>query len=475
MPDLTSKFTDSNLKLFYRNLLDHYNDCANRRGNDIHAIYNELFLATQYAVESGSLSHLDHTEKAKVYTSFNTIFYALPLYTRMPAQQQRSFNPPRPQYNPQIIYINTPNSRNYNCNDSFFFNWLLLSELNRCSYPRYHHGGRVHTYPGSGSSSSNVHRHGGTSSKTDGENKGNALAALVLVVLALSAAAATFIALYYMLQQGLNGIERMWYGEGWLRASLMLASSIAFGATSTILTLTVGSAPIIALAVAAGFNPVGVVIFAAVCFGIMAAGIGGFVMNLLHDSLDKKANKDAMDPSDPYRFRVTASEEKALLKQNIDPVKVKCAMVALRAEMSTVLGGESAVPSFLSRHLGSKKSQDVHALLKQVRALRGGELCEVKVGELKFDCRMPQPVYAYNPHSSNLPPSTYQQYAPSFLPNMNQRPVHMSHPQPGQQQKSLSDFDPSLLPPPPPYSASNDSFLPSAPLADGDDMRGYTY
>ena len=70
MPNRSSKFTDNNLKLFYVNLLNHYKECTKRFGSsDVEAVYRELFLSTQFAVESpqGSLSHLPRGEKDKVY------------------------------------------------------------------------------------------------------------------------------------------------------------------------------------------------------------------------------------------------------------------------------------------------------------------------------------------------------------------------------------------------------------------------
>src|SRR5690606_36456748 len=109
---------------------------------------------------------------------------------------------------------------------------------------------------------------------------------------------------------------------------------IGFGAGSSMLTLNFGAVPLIALAIAAGFNPVGVVITAAVLLGVIGAGIGCFAMSMLYDSINKSANKESMDPSDPDRFKLTASEEDFLNKKGIDPMAVRCAMVALRAEMA---------------------------------------------------------------------------------------------------------------------------------------------
>jgi hypothetical protein len=111
MPIRSSKFTDSNLRLFYGNLLSHYKECVKKPvDTDVHSVYMELFQATQYAVDSprGSLNHLAMWEKEKVYTAFHTIFYALPLFKSQTLEQQRQFIPPHSKpYSFKIPRLNT--------------------------------------------------------------------------------------------------------------------------------------------------------------------------------------------------------------------------------------------------------------------------------------------------------------------------------------------------------------------------------
>jgi hypothetical protein len=420
-----TKFTDNNLKLYYGNLLKHYQSCHDRLYPDIGAIYDEMYLATQFTLESptGSLYGLDREEKNKVYHSFNTVFRALPIYTGLSPEQRRSFNPlPRP-YNPTVVYVYNDYNR-YRFNDSLLFNWMLLSSMTHQCH--HHHRGPSYPYPG------NVHGHpstnGGNRRNDSKDTSGEVIALLIIIALAAAAAVATVVALYYMLDEFLNSSERLLYNEGWLKAALMLATATAFGAASTVMSLTLASVPLVALALAAGLNPVGVVIVGAICLTIIGAGIGTFAMSMLYDFIDRKVNSDAMDPNDSARFQLTEADEQALTVKKIDPIKVKCAMVALRAEMSNLLESNDKIPSFFSRHYG--KGEKIQELLKQVRELRSGVISAVKVGDLNFDCVMvhyaQQPTPPVNTQSA-MQPIPIPSYLASSQPSET---VDYSYPQP---------------------------------------------
>ena len=86
------------------------------------------------------------------------------------------------------------------------------------------------------------------------------------------------------------------------------------------------------------------------------------------------------------------AEEQSLVDNKLDPIKVKCAMIALRAEIAKELGNEKPIPSFLSRHFGD--GAKVQELLQKVRHLRRGDIHVIEVGDLYFDCRSAQ---AYMP------------------------------------------------------------------------------
>jgi hypothetical protein len=377
MPHRSRKFTDSNLKLLYGNLLSHYKECTKKLGvSDVHSIYRELFLATQYAVESpqGSLYHLERREKEKVYTALHTIFYALPLFNRLPPDKQRCFNPARPRYNPLINpqYI-------YNCSDPKSFDWVTLNQNLNPFIPYL-------------KQNSNQDEPVINVSKINGKVIG-----LIVVSLVFSVAILTLLAWYYLFHQLINSAERMWYNEGWLRAVLMSAAAITFSSVTTNLTLIFASSPILTIAFAAGINPISALIVSSVILASIGASLGAFLVNSLYDYMEKRAHPKSMEPSDPYRFMISEDEEDELIAKQIDPIKVKCALVALRLEINLVLNKAGHTPSFLSRHLGSQKSKQVQPLLQMVRGLRRGEVTEAQFGDLKFDCRL------YNSPDTCLP------------------------------------------------------------------------
>ncbi len=422
------KFTDHNLMLFYGNVLQHYKHYINQDNvpKDVTSIYNELFFAVQNSLESpyGTLYHLEPSEKAKVYKSFNAIFYALPIYKDLSELEKKNFKPEPPQFNVKIKFVYN-NYNRYDCHNSALFDWLLLSSIiHDCHYHNsHHHGG----YPNGGWNHGNHHGHGG-GSYSDKNDLSELLAALAILLLAAIAAVLASIAMYYMLNQFLEGAERFYYNEGWLKAALIMANSIAFGAGSTLLTLTFAAAPLTSLAIMAGFNPAVVVVTGAVLLSIIGAGIGAFAMNLLCSPL--QADKNAMDPNDPLRFRLTAKEEYNLAERGIDPTMVKCAMAALRAEIAKLLGNNNAeIPSFFSRK--DKSMAKVNECLQKVRNLRSGVIKSVEVGDLFFDCEVKTPYY--------MPPQFY-----AYVPVVEQRfvsPPPESYYQGSQQNFASQGYD----------------------------------
>jgi hypothetical protein len=213
------------------------------------------------------------------------------------------------------------------------------------------------------------------------------IAGLAILTFIFSAAVIITAALYYIISEFLNSAERLWYNEGWLRAILMSAAALTFSSLTTTMMLIFASSPIVTLSIAANLNPAIILIISGLCLSILGASLGSFAINSVYDFIEKKTHVRAIDPSDPYRFRITEDEEDILVEKYLDPIKVKCALVALRVEINCVLQNDNAIPSFLSRHLGHQKSKQVHSLLQNVRSLRRGELTEAIVGDLSFDCR----------------------------------------------------------------------------------------
>ena len=48
-----------------------------------------------------------------------------------------------------------------------------------------------------------------------------------------------------------------------------------------------------------------------------------------------KLHADSLNPNDPHRFRLTYSEVDNMESRGYDPIKVKCAIVALMKKMGT--------------------------------------------------------------------------------------------------------------------------------------------
>jgi len=399
MASPNKKFTDHNLKIFYRGFLKHYQECSSKIPRaSIGSIYDEMFAAVQSTVDSqyGTLYHLDQSEKIKVYQAFNALFYASPLYNKLSRGEKESFQPTRPAFDSTRIVV-IQQSQYYSSYNDPFFSWLLLRNLSPSYFANsssvFSGGGILHTH----------------SSKKVDADAAKGIALLIAVALIAFTAILAFIALSYMLYHFANNAERVWYGEGWLKAALTLATTIGFGAASAWLSATFATAPLVALAIAAGLNPIGVVLFSIISLTLIGAGVANLVTNLIYDSTATKINSDAMDPSDPKRFALSDSEELVLIRKGIDPIKVKCAIVALRSEIAAKSKNEHTIPSFFSRHYGGKT--EVQPLLDQVRKLKRGEIQNVSVGDFSFDCRMTLMQQAVHP-----PKEAYPDSAPDFAP-----------------------------------------------------------
>ncbi|WP_155831615.1 hypothetical protein [Legionella oakridgensis] len=396
------KLTDRQLAELYFGLARHYDDCIKRQPPmSPQDIYNELYNGVYYTLNysDSPLRQLEIVEQQKIYTVLNTFFYACPQYRVLPAEQQiPTFFQAGSQPRVIIHHHHHHYPRYYSSSNDVLFTWLLLNSLTPRPYyyrPYPHHG---HFGP---------HHHAHASERK--KDEGNVLALLLLIALVLLAAALAFVALYYLLSQTMDNVERFCYSEGWLQAGLNLMGMVAGGVAASLLTTALLTAPLAALALAAGIaNPVGVVIFGMITLTLVGAAAGGFLTDKIQQYFIKKSNEDALDPQDPHRFALTEAEERALMEKGIDPIKVKCAIVALRAKME-----DKPVPSLLNR-LFSDRGQMIQDILNQVRELRSGKLKEIQVGEMHFNCRsdgFTQPVASAVPvvHEPRL-------YQPAPLP-----------------------------------------------------------
>lgn len=379
-----AKLTDNQLAQLYLGLSKDFKE-LHAKGYDVNTIYNHLYSRLQYTFTDrhSAFYGFDLENQQAAFGVLNTFFSACPTYRKLPDLEKKDFF----QKPVQIIVIQ--NYEHHYCSGPDpFFNWLMLSSFMAHS----HHGGGV--YGGS-------HHHGhGSNSNSEG------LAYLVLIVLALLAAVATLIALYYLFSQFLNSMERFVYNEGWLQATITVASMLGGAAAGGLFGTFVASFPLIALAIAAGIsNPIGIAIGGIVCLTIIGAAISCGLTKLIQNKIIENKNKDALDPQDPYRFALTDKEAEHLRDLNIDPIRVKCAIVAIREQM-----GEKRVSSLLNRLFVNSEQQ---ALLKLVRQLRRGDLTQVTVGEMNFDLNFPLPWY-YNPTPVYQPASQPAAYNPQF-------------------------------------------------------------
>ncbi len=396
----TTILSDAQLRQLYFGIAKHYKECSERQpAMTIGAIYDELYNGVYYSVNSNatSLSQLDPAEKLKAFKVLNTFFYASPHFRAALPQQQANFF----RYGaPPAVIIHHYHGPRYCGNNDLLFTWLLLSSFNRPYYPYY--GGQHHH---------NTHTH--PNKKKDGTAQ--IVALLILVALSAAAAALTFVALYYLLSECVNTSERFMYSEGWLQATLpclgMAAGATAVALLSTLFVM----APLASLAMAAGLaNPIGIAIVGVVCLTIMGATAGCFITDQIQKYAIKKANSDALDPADPNRFTLTTEEAQVLINNGIDPIKVKCAIVALRAQI-----GDKPVPSLLTRSCCSAKGSEIQDCLNKVRQLRRGELAEVDVGSMHFDCKEDRVAYQPQPPAYPIYLSAPMQtgYAEGLYPN----------------------------------------------------------
>ena len=369
--------TDAQLKHLYFGIAKHYREIRERNPDaSINDIYNELYFGVYTSLNgnASSLRHLDAQEKLKAYKILNTFIAACPPDPKRPAARINFFR----FGTPPVVIIQYYSRPHYCAGNDFVFTWLLLSSFNRPYYYR----------PG-GFGPGHHHHHGHTQGGGSNEDTAKVMAIILLVAIAAVAIVLTLIALYYVLNEMLNSGERFFYHEGWLQASISLLSVAAGAAASAILASLFVSAPLASLAILAGIvNPVGIVVFGVVCLSIIGAAATCFITHQIQEYVIKAANPDAIDPYDPHRFLLTDAETSDLEKKDIDPVKVKCAMVALRAQI-----GEKPVPSLLSRSCNSR-GEIIQDCLDKFRQLRRGELSEVVVGNMRFDCHLTTDVYA---------------------------------------------------------------------------------
>ncbi len=366
------QLTDNQLAQFYIGLLEDYRQMDRNLSNE--EVYQRLANNLHYSLNQSSksrLSDLPPLEQQKLYTVLNTFFLASP--------RAQGISYPPPYFVWYFIPATTYSHGHHHCyclaND-WFFTWYMLNTLS--SPHRIGHG------------------HTTTNSNDDSCIKfiGVLLAFLVLIL--------TGFALYYLFHQTMNSLERFIYNEGWLQGAITISSILASGAAVGVLTTFFLANPLALLIVSTGLvaNPIGLTIAAIVCLSIMAAALGSWVTNQVQNWAIKKYHHDALDPGDPYRFSLTANQELNLRDHGLDPLKVKCAITALRYQIGT-----AGVSNYVGRLFSDKND------LVILRQLKNGELKEVKIGEFKFNLEFTPP---YAPTSASYNASFYDAPPPPY-------------------------------------------------------------
>ena len=265
------------------------------------------------------------------------------------------------------------------------YNW---SNYPSCSDGYYHNPYHTNTFIfiNTGGGGHHAHSHSsGLGSCFGGSGSGSSEAELIMILVGIMIAIIAAIALlasFYLARQVLNDLDRIWYNEGCLQAVVSLAfmagSAVAMGMLMN--TLLTGAFASFLLAV--GFsNPIALAIFTVFC----VAGIATVPVNWLGQAAQGKViellHPNALEPTDPSRFALTDSEARRLEDKGIDPLRVKCSIVALHA---SIKGQDTSLYSRNS--LFDVRSTEVQSTLEQIRGLRDGSITMLNGKGLTLDC-----------------------------------------------------------------------------------------
>ncbi|STX52281.1 Uncharacterised protein [Legionella busanensis] len=446
---MTKRFTENQLGQVYLGMYEDYT-FYQKNGYPVQAIHESISAKLFYSLNdpTSSLCGLSEAEKNRVWAVYYAFINStLSFQRQLPneTQQKQFWNSFDRKKQPVVVIDNT---RKYHyCAHNTLLDWLLLdSFLNSFNRPRVHYGHHR---------SSHTHRH------KEEKNKGELICYLIVLALMTFAVAASLIALYYLLKECLDSVERFIFNEGQLKAAISLSSIVGGAAAGALFGTFIASMPIMMLGIAAGVsNPVGLAITGIVCITIISAAISCGITNWIQNKAIKHQNKDALDARDPERYALSEKEEANLIKKGYDIYTVKIAIVALRKEI-----GEKGVPSLLNR-LFTTKGGEKQENLDSIRKIKRGELGSIKVGNMEFNFRTPNlyapvtnaynwqqdkaSVYAANPIKQSERFFPQQQTTPpaTFLPQYTEQPNVMldttpSAP-PSDEQTNTSNLYPSL-------------------------------
>ena len=381
----TPKLLDRQLARLYFDISRHHKECVQRTDITTAEIYKELFSTLHFSLTAPNttLNQLPSHEHEKAFHILKTFFSATPKFRQLPKHEQhRLLSSTEVAYQGEYPYCCTQNG--------ISFSWEKLGAHNKASSTK----------------SSSLRWFG----------------QLILITLAAIASGFAFIALYYVLNQSVNNVERLCYNEGWMKAALSFFSMAAAGIAAAYLAYTYLQMPLMILAFVAGLNPMTGIILGIGCLCILAAAVGGFITNKMYDYISKKVNADALDPQDTDRIDLTKDEVDNLMHSSIDLIKVKCAIVAIRAHM-----GDKQIPSLVNRIFTSKGAA-IQEHLDMIRKLRRGQISYVSVGEMEFNCLLQNEGSCDYQSLFQAPPpytaSHHQTIQDAVLPAQVPQPLH---------------------------------------------------
>ncbi|MDF1757886.1 MAG: hypothetical protein P1U74_06275 [Legionellaceae bacterium] len=340
----------------YTGIISHYND-GKSRGESSIQLYNESYQSLQTRMNYDSsdvLYSLSKDDKLNVLTILNTIYNAL--------EDNIELKYTRTAYS--IDTYKTYQSQSYYSRNPSYNNYIVL-------YPGpgpMFWGGCCHQSWGCG----------GCGGQMDGQAA--ALAAIILMVLAVVFIAV--ISLAYLSYEFTNCFESMYYNEDAITAFMNLLINAAGVAGSTLIAYYLVMAPLAALTLAAGIsNPIGLVVFVAICLGLGGGALISSLSNFSQRKISEAYYQDSLAPQDRGRYTLSIYEEERLIEKNIDPIKVKCALVA----MSLEIGNRPCRRSFFA---DDRYNDSVKKTLQDIRDCRSGNMpnSKVQVGKMNFDC-----------------------------------------------------------------------------------------
>lgn len=373
-----SKFTDRQLVQLYSGICEDYKNykAQGLERDEIRDILrlkveNTLNPYPMYGVlePSTEFAALDYIEKDKVRSAFNTIMSALETQQTSQASASSTGSASGQPYQ---------SARHYGC-------------THQCCAGYYSDRPRLYTWVYIGSydrpyAARSASRFDYNPSYSQSRAR-QSQAELAFVLIAMAAIFAAALSAYYLFHEMANSFERFYYNEGWVQSAMSYLSMAASAMVSSILSMFYAATPLYKLSLAAGFaNPAVATAVVLIALTVIGSALGCMAFNAVQDYMVKNSSQDALDPEDPARFALTEEDVKAWpssRQETIDPIKVKCAIVALRAQL-----GEKCSFSTMSKLFSSSDvNQQRRMILEKVRQLRAGKLDTLKVGELTFDFR----------------------------------------------------------------------------------------